>query len=84
MFPLCLLQTGHRFLVIHKMQGQTFSRLISDINQRPFKPPLTYHGLYVGLSRVPTSFHLRLLPLQPFATNFEYLSELHPPKTIIQ
>ncbi|KZS07773.1 Uncharacterized protein APZ42_028439 [Daphnia magna] len=69
-------------ITVHKMQGQT--RLILDINQRPFKPSLTYHGIYVALSRVRTSRHLRPLPLQPFSTNINYLSELHPPKTLTQ
>lgn len=71
-------------ITVHKMQGQTCSRLVLDINQRLFKPSLTYHGIYVALSRVRTSRHLRLLPLQPFSTNFNYLSELHPPKTLTQ
>jgi hypothetical protein len=67
---------------IHKMP--TCSRLILNMKQHLFKPLLTYYGLYVALSRVQTSSQLRLLPLQPFATNFNYLSELHPPKTISQ
>jgi hypothetical protein len=71
-------------ITVHEMQGQTCSRLVLHINQRPFKPSLTYHGIYVALSRVRTSRHLRLLPLQPFSTNFNYLSELHPPKTLTQ
>jgi hypothetical protein len=71
-------------ITVHKMQGQTCSRLILDINRCTFKPSLTYHGIYVALSRVRTSRHLRLLPLQPFLTNFNYLSELHPPKTLTQ
>ncbi|KAI9559482.1 hypothetical protein GHT06_013475 [Daphnia sinensis] len=71
-------------ITVHKMQGQTCNRLILDINQRYFKLSLTYHGIYVAPLRVRTSRHLRLLPLQPFSTNFNYLSELHPPKTLIQ
>jgi hypothetical protein len=39
-------------ITVHKMQGQTCSRLVLDINQRLFKPSLTYHGIYVALSRV--------------------------------
>ena len=52
-------------ITIHKMQGQTCSRLILDINQRSFKPLLTYHGLYFALLHVRTSSHLRVLLLQP-------------------
>jgi hypothetical protein len=39
-------------ITVHKMQGQTCSRLVFFINQRLFKPSLTYHGIYVALSRV--------------------------------
>lgn len=69
-------------ITIHKMQGQTCSRLILDLNKRPFKPSISYHGLYVALSRVRNSQHIRLLPLQPHAINFNYLFKLSPPKML--
>ncbi len=47
-------------MTIQKMQGQTcINRLILDLNKRPFKPPITYHGLYVALSRVRNRENIR-------------------------
>ena len=69
-------------ITIHKIQGQTCSRLILDLNKRPFNPQISYHGLYVALSRVRNSESIRLLPLQPGATNLNYLFALSPPKIL--
>ena len=60
------------------MQGQTCERLILDLNKRPFSPQIEFHGLNVALSRVKQSRNLRLLPLQPFQTNLNYLLNLKP------
>jgi hypothetical protein len=66
------------------MQDQKCSQLILNIDQRLFKLSLTYHGIYVALSRVRTSFHFRLLPVHIFSTNLNCLSGLYPPKTLTQ
>ena len=50
-----------------------------DLSKRPFQPHIDYHGLYVALSRVKQSKHLRVLPLQPMQTGFDYLFNLKPP-----
>jgi hypothetical protein len=66
-------------ITVHKMQGQTCERIILDLNSRPFSPQIDYHGLYVALSRVKQSQHLRILPLQPLQINLNYLFDLNPP-----
>ena len=56
-----------------KIQGQTCNRLILDLNPRPFLPKIEYHSLYVGLSRVRTGQHLRIMPLHQKVMNLNYL-----------
>jgi hypothetical protein len=41
------------------MQGQACERIILDLKSRPFSPQIYYHGLYVALSKVKQSQHLR-------------------------
>jgi hypothetical protein len=68
---------------VHKMQGLTCDRVIIDVNKRPFQPQICYHGLYVAFSRVKRGEHIRLLPLQPTSCNFNHLSQLKPPSTLM-
>ena len=50
-------------LTCHKLQGATVNKLILELNQRPFKPPLTYYMLLVALSRVSSGADMRIMPL---------------------
>ena len=69
-------------LTVYKIQGQTCEKIILDLNKRPFLPHTDYHGLYVALSRVKQSEHLRVLPLQPMQTGFDHLFDLKPPMAL--
>lgn len=65
-------------ITVHKIQGQTCRKLIVDLNQRPFKPRIDFHDLYVVLSRVRRGSDLRLMLLQPCGTSLHYLKMLKP------
>jgi hypothetical protein len=64
-------------ITFHKVQGKTLPRIILDLNNRPFKPQITFNMLLVGLSRVTSGQNFRILPLQPNAS-LEYLTNLKP------
>ena len=70
-------------VTIHKVQGQTCDRLAIDINLRPFLPHISFHGLYVALSRVRESSNLRIMPLQPNIQNLNHLLKLEPPEDLL-
>jgi len=63
-------------ITMHKIQGETCKRIILDLNERPFPPPITLEGLYVMCSRVPNGNSLRLMPLQPHQDGFQHLKSL--------
>ncbi|KZS06440.1 Uncharacterized protein APZ42_030106 [Daphnia magna] len=55
-----------RFAVtVHKIQGQTWNKVILQLNKRSFMPHLTFSMLYVALSRVRTRGNIRLMPPHP-------------------
>jgi len=64
-------------ITFHKVQGRTLQKIILDLNKRPFNPPVTYTGFYVGVSRVKLSDNMRILPPQP-GGDFSHLLNLHP------
>jgi hypothetical protein len=68
-------------VTIHKSQGSTLNRVILDLNSRVGCAgklgQLNWHSLYVALSRVERSAHIRLL--EPHScNNFTYLERLRP------
>ena len=65
-------------ITVHKVQGQTCDRLILDLNKRPFRPNINFHGLYVALSGVKLGSNLRILPLHHNNNNLNYLQNLKP------
>ena len=62
-------------VTFQKMQGLTVSKLILDLNERPFQPRITLQGLYVGETRVKKGVDIRILPLQANKT-LDYLKDL--------
>lgn len=66
-----------------KVQGQTCNRLILDLNPRPFVPKIDFHSLYVGLSRVRSGQHLRIMPLHQRVSNLNYLNNMKPASTLM-
>ena len=71
-------------ITLHKIQGQTCTRLIVDLNRRPFQPQITYTGFYVAVSRVRKSEDLRIMPIQPKDRNLNYLATLQPPSDLME
>jgi len=72
--------TEHRvdfgFVVpFHKVQGKTLNKVILELNQRPFRPPLTFNMLLVALSRVKSREGIRIVKLAP-GKDLKYLIEL--------
>jgi hypothetical protein len=67
-------------VTLHKIQGQTCSKLIVDLNHRPFMPQVTFPGLYVAVSRVRRGEDLRIMPIQPSSINLKFLNTLQPSK----
>jgi hypothetical protein len=67
-------------LTYHKVQGKTMDRIILDINHRPGSGSgmcsLDYFGLYVGISRVRESRHMRILPSHS-EDGFQHIEKLH-------
>nr|CAH0105805.1 unnamed protein product [Daphnia galeata] len=70
-------------VTFHKIQGQTCSKLIVDLNHRPFMPQVTFSGLYVAVSRVRRGEDLRIMPIQPSSINLKFLNTLQPSKKLI-
>ena len=70
-------------ITLHKIQGQTCSKIILDLNKRTSQPYLDFSGLYVGLSRVKKSDDLRLMPLHQGSPGLDYLKNLKPPKDLL-
>jgi hypothetical protein len=63
----------------HKMQGQTVSKIILDLNRRPRSLGcLDFHAFYVGISRVKHSDHIRILPCYDLDDSFKHLLKLQP------
>lgn len=67
-------------VTLHKIQGQTCSKLIVDLNHRSFMPQVTFSGLYVAVSRVRRGEDLRIMPIQPSSINLKFLNTLQPSK----
>jgi hypothetical protein len=63
-------------VALHKKQGQICSKLIVDLNHRPFIPQITFPGLYVAVSRVRRREDLRIMPIQPNSRNLIFLTTL--------
>jgi hypothetical protein len=70
-------------VTLHKIQGQTCSKLIVVLNHRPFMPQITFPGFYVAVSRVRRAQDLRIMPLQPSSYNLKFLNGLQPSKKLI-
>ena len=64
-------------ITYHKVQGKTMSKIILDLNKRPFRPQITFTSFYVGVSRVRRGIDMRILPKQ-FGMNFKHLIKLQP------
>jgi hypothetical protein len=64
-------------LTFDKTQGKTLTKVILDVNHRPFQPEVRYCSLYVGVSRVCNSTNIRFLQAQP-AQGFDHLKKLQP------
>lgn len=67
---------------VHKVQGHTCSKIILQLNKRPFMPKITFNSLLVSLSRVSRGDNIRLMPIHPGGENLSYLSKLEPPKEL--
>jgi hypothetical protein len=64
-------------LTFHKVQGQTLNRVILDLNHRPGSGKnIDFAALFVGLSRVRKSDHIRLIPFRGKTEGF--LKKLTP------
>ena len=70
-------------VTLQKIQGQTCSKLIVDLNHRPFMPQVTFPGLYMAVSRVRRGEDLRIMPIQPSSINLKFLNTLQPSKKLI-
>lgn len=68
---------------LHKVIGQTLERIVVDLNDRSFQPKISFHGLFVALSRVKTSKHICFMPHQPGSINLQHLASLQPPKDLV-
>ncbi len=71
-------------VTVQKMQRQTYERVIVDFNGRPLpllliSTDFTYHHY-----RVRKSCNLRLIPLQPMASNLDYVYSLKPSDVLTQ
>ena len=67
---------------VHKVQGHTCSKIILQLNKRPFVPKITFNSLLVSLSRVSRGENIRLMPIHPGSEDLSYLSKLEPPKEL--
>ena len=74
-------------VTFHKAQGMTLKRVIVDVGDRLKHGKklgrLNWHGLFVALSRVRKSDHIRLLPGED-ATSFRFIDDLQPSKHLIE
>jgi hypothetical protein len=62
-------------ITYHKVQGQTLRKAILDL-RKPCSASLKLQSLYVGISRVQQSDHMRILPLDVDVTHLTKLE--HP------
>ena len=73
-------------MTVHKAQGRTILRVVLDLTEHPFRVcRMEYAAIFVALSRVRNSDHIRLLEPSTTASRtslYEYLSELAPTPTI--
>jgi len=69
-------------ITYHKVQGQTMSKIILDLNKRPSTlKQLDFHAFYVGMTRVELPQNIRILPCQD-DDNFKHLLKLKPQKKL--
>lgn len=68
-------------ITFHKLQGKTLPKLIIQLNERPFLPPITYNGLLVALSRVKFRPDLRIMPINS-GNDILYLKKLAPDENL--
>ncbi len=68
----------------HKVQGKTCQRVTVDLNERPFRPNVSYSGLLVSLSRVKHHLHWYRMPNQPGTTGLSYLKNIKPHPDLIK
>ena len=72
-------------ITFHKVQGQTLSKVILDLNQRPKTlGNVDFHALYVGLTRVKHANDIRILPPLNDASSFQHLLKLKPSENLKQ
>ena len=64
-------------VTFHKIQGKTLSKLILELNQRPFNPQICFNSLLVAISRVTSREGLRVLKARS-PNSFLYLTRLKP------
>jgi hypothetical protein len=73
-------------MTIHKAQGHTISRVVVDLTHHPMEVCcMQYAAIFVAMSRVKHSDHLRLLEpttAQPRSSSYQYLCHLRPDKSI--
>ena len=55
-------------VTFHKVQGKTLNKVILELNQRPFRPPLTFNMLLVALSRVKSREGIRIVKLEKISS----------------
>jgi hypothetical protein len=70
-------------MIVHKAQGRTIKRVIIDLTDHPKQHgKMEYAAVFVALSRVKHSDHLRLLEKDPFehdrSLQYKSLSSLKP------
>jgi len=76
-------------MTVHKAQGRTIERVVIALTSRPVSVlQMKYEAIFVGMSRVKKSEHIRLLEHGPGSASgnrrsaLEYLTSLLPRKTI--
>ena len=65
-------------ITFHKIQGRTIPKIILELNQRPFKPSISYNMFLVALSRVATGNDFRILRPVNGILGLRYLQKLQP------
>ena len=70
-------------VTVHKVQGQTCSKIILDLNYRPFNPQLDFHSVIVMVSRVRTDENIRVMPPHPNGPSLDYLNKLEPKPELV-
>ena len=65
-------------ITFHKIQGRTIPKIILELNQRPFKPCISYNMFLVALSRVASGDDFRILRPVNGILGLRYLQKLQP------